>query len=116
MFSRNKEKDKQKYRKFGKLKVRCYNCQDYGHYSRECPDPRKETKKEHEILQLAKVDVDDVPRKTYLMMVYTNEPHWVHNCIVTFERFLKEENYMVLGFDPDYTDELVGHDQKAIVA
>lgn len=61
MFSRNKEKDKQKYRKFDKSKVRCYNCQDYGHYSRECPNPRKEAKKEHEILQLAKVDVDDGP-------------------------------------------------------
>ncbi|KAE8777606.1 hypothetical protein D1007_49577 [Hordeum vulgare] len=33
MFSCNKEKDKQKYRKFDKSKVRCYNCQDYEHYS-----------------------------------------------------------------------------------
>jgi hypothetical protein len=23
-------------------KVRCYNCQDYGHFSRDCTEPRKE--------------------------------------------------------------------------
>lgn len=61
IFSRSREKDKQKYRKFDKSKVRCYNCQDYEHYSRECPNPHKKAKKEYGILQLDKAGMDDDP-------------------------------------------------------
>jgi hypothetical protein len=36
-------------------KVRCYNCQVYGHYARDCTEPRKER------AHLAVADVDDEP-------------------------------------------------------
>jgi hypothetical protein len=36
-------------------KVRCYNCQDYGHFSRDCTKPRKEQ------AHLVAVDADDEP-------------------------------------------------------
>jgi hypothetical protein len=36
-------------------KVRCYNCQEYGHFSKDCTAPRKER------AHLAIADVDDEP-------------------------------------------------------
>jgi hypothetical protein len=36
-------------------KVRCYNCQEYGHFSRDCTEPRKER------VHLAVADVGDEP-------------------------------------------------------
>jgi hypothetical protein len=36
-------------------KVRCYNCQEYGHFSRDCSEPRKER------VHLAIANVDDEP-------------------------------------------------------
>lgn len=59
MFTHVRGRDKQR---FDISKVRCYNCQELGHYSRECAKPRKETKKEHENLHLAICDNDDDPR------------------------------------------------------
>ena len=53
MFSRTKGREKKKDWKFDISKVRCYNCQEMGHYSRECSNPRKERKKEHNTLHLA---------------------------------------------------------------
>ncbi|KAE8767049.1 lectin receptor kinase [Hordeum vulgare] len=40
---------------FDVRKVRCYNCQDYGHYAKDCTVPRKEQ------AHLATVDADDKP-------------------------------------------------------
>ncbi|KAK1619062.1 hypothetical protein QYE76_024579 [Lolium multiflorum] len=36
-------------------KVRCYNCQVYGHYARDCTEPRKEQ------AHLAAANADDEP-------------------------------------------------------
>lgn len=62
MFLRTRVEVKQKYHKFDISKVCCYNCKEYGHYARECPNLRKEAKKKHKILQLAEVGMDDDPR------------------------------------------------------
>jgi hypothetical protein len=53
--------------------------------------------------------------RTGLMVLYTNEPQWVDRCIATFEWFLREDKYKVVGFDLEYTHEHVGHDQKVTV-
>lgn len=36
-------------------KVRCYNCQEYGHYSKDCTEPRKQR------VLLAAATADDEP-------------------------------------------------------
>jgi hypothetical protein len=62
MFSCTKGKEKKKDFKFDISKVRCYNFQELGHFSRECTNPRREQKKEHGNLHLAICDNDDDSR------------------------------------------------------
>ncbi|KAE8771618.1 hypothetical protein D1007_56496 [Hordeum vulgare] len=47
-----------------------------------------------------------------LSLVYTNNHVWVENSIHIMEQLLADDKYKVVGFDLEYTDGGVGHDQK----
>ena len=53
--ARHRSSSIKKKRNFDIRKVRCYTCQEYGHYSRDCTEPKKER------ALLADATADDQP-------------------------------------------------------
>ncbi|KAM0831439.1 hypothetical protein ACQ4PT_065536 [Festuca glaucescens] len=53
--ARDRSGSSKKRGNFDIRKVRCYNCQEYGHYARDCTEPRREQ------AHLAVADVDEHP-------------------------------------------------------
>ncbi|KAE8816119.1 hypothetical protein D1007_06444 [Hordeum vulgare] len=51
-----------------------------------------------------------------LSVVYTNTPVWVENSIHTMEQLLANGKYKVIGFNLEYTDGRIKHDQKVVIS